>query len=323
MVTKAAAKKPEANNPSPPKPPARKGGLAAQLQNSLSHQLDHHRTMQPLEEDLHAPRISKSIRLDLIDPNPYQPRMTFDKDAIEELAQSIDELGLENPITVRVKGERFELVTGECRVRAHKVLERVMIDAFVVHIDDETSAARALQENIQRRDLSDFEMYNSILRMRTDFNTSSTIKQKIKISKAQLSRIDAFEVFTPGALEILRKNPKIMGSNTAGALRSALNQVSDLDKTKIDDAFCKALRDLTNNKIKQNGFVNAVLLQLGITKPSKPKTVVLDIQRNGVAIAYAKDTKKERVIHLDKREFTDKQMASIWELIQSFNKEEG
>ncbi|APC19384.1 hypothetical protein BLL42_26960 (plasmid) [Pseudomonas frederiksbergensis] len=300
-----------------PQAAAKRPGLADMLKNSLSQQMSQHREMQPNEDDEQGARIAQPLRVDLIDPNPYQPRMSFDAEEIEELAQSIDELGLQSPITVRVKGERFELVTGECRLKAHKVLGRIMISSFVVQIDDETSAANALQENVQRKNLSDFEIFNSIMRMRADFKSSKTIKQKIKISKAHLSRIDAFEVFTPGAIEILRKNPKIMGSNTAGALRSALNLLPELDKTAIDDAFCKALRDLTSNKIKQNAFVSAVLSQLGVTKPSKPITASSDIQKEGVAIAYVKDTKKERVIYLDKKEFTEDQFKSIWDYIKS------
>lgn len=317
MAAKSSAQKPDPVM-APPKPQTvKRAGLAGLLKDSLSHQVVHHREMQPNEADEQGARMAQPLRVDLIDPNPYQPRMSFDAEEIEELAQSIDELGLQSPITVRVKGERFELVSGECRLRAHKVLGRIMISCFVVQIDDETSAANALQENVQRKNLSDFEIFNSITRMRADFKTSKTIKQKIKISKAHLSRIDAFEVFTPGALEILRKNPKIMGSNTAGALRSALNLLPDLDKTAIDDAFCKALRDLTSNKIKQNAFVNAVLSQLGVTKTPKPKSVSSDIKREGVTIAYVKDTKKERVICLDRKEFTEDQLNSIWDYVKS------
>lgn len=316
-VAKSAAKEPE-SEVVPPKPQTvKKAGLASQLKESLSQQVGQHRELQPNESDEQGARVAQPLRVDLIDPNPYQPRMSFDAEEIEELAQSIDELGLQSPITVRVKGERFELVSGECRLKAHKVLGRIMISSFVVQIDDETSAANALQENIQRKNLSDFEIFNSIMRMRAEFKSSRTIKQKIKISKAHLSRIDAFEVFTPGALEILRKNPKVMGSNTAGALRSAFNVLPEFDKTAIDDAFCKTLRDLTSNKIKQNTFVNAVLSQLGVTKTPKSKTVSSDIQKEGVAIAYVKDTKKERVIYLDKKEFTEDQLNSIWDYVKS------
>lgn len=317
MVAKSAAKNKEPEVVPPKSQPVKKAGLASQLKESLSQQVGQHRELQPNENDEQGARVAQPLRVDLIDPNPYQPRMSFDAEEIEELAQSIEELGLQSPITVRVKGERFELVTGECRLKAHKVLGRVMISSFVVQIDDETSAANALQENVQRKNLSDFEIFNSIMRMRADFKSSKTIKQKIKISKAHLSRIDAFEVFTPGALEILRKNPKIMGSNTAGSLRSALNLLPELDKTAIDEAFCKALRDLTSNKIKQNAFVNAVLTQLGVNKSPKPKSVSSDIQKEGVAIAYVKDTKKERVIYLDRKEFTEDQLNSIWDYVKS------
>ena len=64
------------------------------------------------------------LPLHVIDPNPMQPRKTFDEEYIEELSRSIDENGLLQPITVRKKKDgRFELVAGECRLRATKMLE--------------------------------------------------------------------------------------------------------------------------------------------------------------------------------------------------------
>ena len=60
-----------------------------------------------------------------------------------------------------------------------------------------------------------------------------------------------------------------------------------------------------------------MLTQLGVNKSPKPRSVSSDIQKEGVAIAYVKDTKKERVIHLDRKEFTEDQLNSIWDYVKS------
>lgn len=98
------------------------------------------------------------IPIDSIRPNPYQPRKFFDAIAIEELADSIREYGVIQPITVRALGQgSYELVSGERRLRASKAAELSEIPAIVMEIDEDDSAVIALIENLQRKDLNFFE----------------------------------------------------------------------------------------------------------------------------------------------------------------------
>ncbi len=98
------------------------------------------------------------LPVDSIIPNPYQPRQTFDSMAIEELANSIREYGIIQPITVRrISKDLYELVTGERRLRAAKSLRRPTIPAMILTITDNDSAVIALIENLQRKELGFFE----------------------------------------------------------------------------------------------------------------------------------------------------------------------
>ncbi len=98
------------------------------------------------------------IPVDSIIPNPYQPRQTFDSLAIEELANSIREYGIIQPITVRrISRDLYELVTGERRLRAAKSLRRPTIPAIILNVGDNDSAVIALIENLQRKELGFFE----------------------------------------------------------------------------------------------------------------------------------------------------------------------
>lgn len=99
-----------------------------------------------------------NILVEDIFPNPYQPRRYFDRTALEELAASIREYGVIQPITVRkLYSGGFELVSGERRLKASSMAGLKSIPAIVVDISDDDSAVIALLENLQRKDLTFFE----------------------------------------------------------------------------------------------------------------------------------------------------------------------
>ncbi len=105
----------------------------------------------------------REINLDLIDPNPYQPRKYFDKDRLKELADSIKEHGLLQPVVVIPHEERYILVAGERRLRAHKLAKLDTIRAIVADVELGHLRMRelALVENIQRENLNPIELANS------------------------------------------------------------------------------------------------------------------------------------------------------------------
>ena len=102
-------------------------------------------------------KIVIQIPIEEIVPNPYQPRRVFSEKSLEELKNSIESYGVLQPITVRKKNEKFELVAGERRLRAAKLANLKTIPAIVHEVSDETSAVLALLENLQREDLNFIE----------------------------------------------------------------------------------------------------------------------------------------------------------------------
>ncbi|MBQ8303248.1 MAG: ParB/RepB/Spo0J family partition protein [Clostridia bacterium] len=110
------------------------------------------------EENVHnEDRISK-LKISLVDPKRDQPRKYFDKEALEQLAESIAENGLLQPILVREYGEgRYQIIAGERRFRASKLAGLNEIPAIVLEKDDKNAAQIALIENIQREDLNPLE----------------------------------------------------------------------------------------------------------------------------------------------------------------------
>ena len=146
--------------------------------------------------------IGSIIDLDLnqITTNPFQPRTYFNEEALEELSQSVKELGVIQPITVRKKGSSFELIAGERRLRASEMAGLETIPAFVRIADDKESLEMALVENIQRQDLDPIEIGLSYKRL----------IEEIKMTQDQLSlRVGIKRSTITNYMRLLKLNPII------------------------------------------------------------------------------------------------------------------
>ena len=130
--------------------------------------------------------ISRVLLLNIreISSNPYQPRSQFEPRALQELADSISQNGLLQPVTVREWENGYQLIAGERRLMACKMLGMEQIPAIVNRVDDEKSAVFALIENLQRKDLNYFEEAQGI---QTLMQTSGMSQQEVakKLGKAQ------------------------------------------------------------------------------------------------------------------------------------------
>lgn len=130
-------------------------------------------------------RVSKEATLPLatLQANPDQPRRSFDKDALEELAASINEHGIIQPIVVTPKGEGYEIVAGERRYRASKLAGLTEVPVIVRSMSDQTQLEISLIENIQRRDLNSIETATAYAKLRDQFNlTNDEIAKRVQKS---------------------------------------------------------------------------------------------------------------------------------------------
>lgn len=122
------------------------------------------------------------IETDKIIPNPYQPRREFDD--LEGLAQSILQNGILQPLTVRRENGEIELVSGERRLRAAKMLGMETVPCIIVEMSGRNSAVMALIENIQRQDLSVFDEAEAIAKL-IDFYGMTQEDAAVKLGKSQ------------------------------------------------------------------------------------------------------------------------------------------
>ena len=132
----------------------------------------------------------EQIPIDLIKPNPFQPRQYFDESTLNELAQSIKNHGLNQPVLVRKINNYFELIVGERRLEACKINHFLTIPAIVKNISDKESCEIALVENIDRENLSVIEVAQSLKRLIDEFNyTQETLAKLFSRSRSSIANI--------------------------------------------------------------------------------------------------------------------------------------
>lgn len=164
------------------------------------------------------------LEIDAIEVNPFQPRTTFNEEALQELATSIRELGIIQPITVRKTGiNEFQLISGERRFRASKLVGLKTVPAYVRLANDQESLEMALVENIQRHDLDPIEVALSYQRL----------IEEINLTQGQLSeRVGKKRSTIANYLRLLKLDPMIQTGMKDGFLSMghgrALVNIEDL-----------------------------------------------------------------------------------------------
>ncbi|WP_196891493.1 ParB/RepB/Spo0J family partition protein [Aureivirga marina] len=176
------------------------------------------------------------IDLDAIEVNPFQPRTYFNEEELKELASSIRELGVIQPITVRkLEGNKFQLVSGERRFRASKLVGLVTIPAYVRIANDQEMLEMALVENIQRKDLDPIEIALTYQRL----------IDEIELTQEEMSkRVGKKRSTVTNYLRLLKLDPIIQTGMRDGFLSMghgrALVNVDDIDlQLKIYEKIIK------------------------------------------------------------------------------------
>ena len=202
-----------------------------------------------------------SVLVENIEPNPYQPRRIFPQDELDKLAQSIAEVGLLEPILLRKAGDGYQIAAGERRWRAHKQIERRHIDAVVMDISDSDMAVFALAENIDREDLSDYEIGIALKQVEKAFPTKKKLAESLGMKREDMYRYYAYDDLPAFIIEDLNKNPRLLSRSAASDIKRVLNQNkenpsinaylaeawtllldSELDQTKITAYIARKLK---------------------------------------------------------------------------------
>ena len=183
----------------------------------------------------------ESIQIERIVPNRYQPRQVFDPSKLKELAESIDEHGLLQPIVVRpIEEHMYEIIAGERRFRALQSLQKSHADVIIRDMSDEETAVVALIENIQRENLSVVEEAEAYKKLLEIGNTTQSELAK-SLGKSQS--------FIANKLRLLKLAPKV---------------IVRLREGKITERHARAVLPLSNEVQEQ--LIEQVIQQIGPEK---------------------------------------------------------
>lgn len=190
------------------------------------------------------------LDIDAIEVNPFQPRTTFNEEALQELATSIKELGVIQPITVRKTGiNKFQLISGERRFRASKLIGSETIPAYVRLANDQESLEMALVENIQRQDLDPIEVALSYQRLIDEINlTQEQMSDRVGKKRSTIANY----------LRLLKLDPIIQtgmkdGFISMGHGRAIINITDLSDQLDIyEQILTKKLSVRATEKLVQN-----------------------------------------------------------------------
>jgi ParB family chromosome partitioning protein len=147
------------------------------------------------------------VPVDSIQPNPTQPRRIFDEEALGELAESIRQYGVIQPLSVRRRAGGYELVAGERRLRASKLAGLAEVPCILLTVDEEESGMIALVENLQRRDLDFIEEAEGIARLMRLYGLSQE-QAAARIGKSQSAVANKLRLLrhSPAVLAAVREN---------------------------------------------------------------------------------------------------------------------
>jgi ParB family chromosome partitioning protein len=171
------------------------------------------------------------IPVDFIEPNPFQPRMSFDQEALEELADSIRTLGLIQPITVRRKDDgRYQIISGERRFRACRLSGMDMVPAYIRDTNDQGMLEMAIVENIQRENLDPIEIAMSYQRLIDECRLTQE-QMAVRVGKKRAS--------VTNYLRLLKLPAKIQHDLKVGLLSVGHAKVLlGIDDIKLQEYLC-------------------------------------------------------------------------------------
>ena len=179
------------------------------------------------------------VALEDIYPNATQPRTYFDETALQELAQSIRNLGVIQPITLRKDGDKFEIISGERRFRASKIAGLTSIPAYIRLVNDQELLEMALVENIQREDLDAIEVALTYQRLLDEIGlTQENLSQRVGKERSTITN----------SIRLLRLSPDIQQAIRAGEISAGHGRaiISVEDENNQQELFNKIIKEGLN-----------------------------------------------------------------------------
>lgn len=213
-------------------------------------------------------------------PNARQPRTDFDEASLRALAESIKQAGLMQPIMVRPRGTMFELVAGERRWRAAKLIGLATIPAIVRSLDDQAAAELALIENIQREDLNPMERAIALQKLSSDFAlTHQAIADRVGLDRATVTNLLRLADLDPSTAALIRSGRLSQGHAKSLLGIADLSLRSQLTTQALKEEWSvRELERRVQQVVRGGAALKAGRVQAG--ESSARKANVADLERH-------------------------------------------
>lgn len=257
------------------------------------------------------------IALELIRPNPYQPRKTFEEERLNDLASSIQQHGILQPIVLRQTVQGYYIVVGERRFRASQLAGLTKVPAIIKELSDEDMMELAIIENLQREDLNAIEEAESYKKMMTDLNiTQQEVARRLGKSRPYIANM----------LRLLQLPKNVAQMVQQGALSSAHGRtlLTLKDASKIKKTAKQAVQESWSVRYLEeyvNGLVSKDISRKvdKETKGSKPK--MIQQQERFLKKQYGAKVDISTSKNVGKITFEFKSEAEFKRLIRQLNKD--
>lgn len=241
-------------------PPEKKGGLGRNL-NALLSQMSSVKTALDPKKDSDLDGLLKKLPIEQLRPGKYQPRKHIPQETLQELADSIRQQGIIQPIVVRAIGyEQYEIIAGERRWRAAQIAKLTEVPALIYVIPDQKALALALIENIQREDLNPLEEAYALHRLIEEFGfTHQQTAEAVGKSRTNVTNILRLLNLTTSVKQWLEEKKLEMGHARALLMLPSEQQhqaaqivISKGLSVRETEQLVKKYRQLPKNKVKRS-----------------------------------------------------------------------
>ena len=287
--------------------------LAQKLKlNTEKHQQAQKDNIKELKE------FRRNVPIEDISRSPNQPRKIFEESELKELADSIEEVGLLQPITVRkLDNLKYELIAGERRLRAHQLLGKSVIEAIIVDANNEEASLLTLAENLKRQDLTDYEVFVGLSALDEKLKKNKQrLANSLGLNREDMYKYLAYEKLPQVILNDLELNPGLLGRTAATAFKKFLSDhIQELSAAEA--ALLQGWEKVKDKKLEQTK-VTAYAEKLLSQDPEKLTTtsVVRKIEYDGKIAGNIKLNQKQLKVSLNISHIDETSLSQLESLLQ-------
>lgn len=287
--------------------------LAQKLkQNTEKHQ-------QAQKDNIKEPKeFRRNVPIEDISRSPNQPRKIFEESQLKELADSINEIGLLQPITVRkLDNLKYELIAGERRLRAHQLLGKSVIEAIIIDANNVEASLLTLAENLKRQDLTDYEIFIGLNSLDEKLKKNKQrLANSLGLNREDMYKYLAYEKLPQAILNDLDVEPSLLGRTAATAFKKFLSDhLEQLSEAEM--ALLRAWEKLKDKKLEQSKVTTYAEKLLSLN-PEKLTTtsVVRKIEYAGKIAGNIKLNQKQLKVSLNISEIDEASLLQLEDFLK-------